>query len=131
MKRRIAVILVFASLMGVVFAESNGLLKFYTADDWYALEQSQKAVLPEGLTEREAEIYRAGYANGHYDALHPAFIEGLYVLNTKTKKFHLSNCPNTLLISTENRAHSTLTPEELMGKYQPCGQCHPENKKDR
>ena len=110
MKRRIAIILVFASLMGVVFAESNGLLKFYTADDWYALEQSQKAVLPEGLT---------------------AFIEGLYVLNTKTKKFHLSNCPNTLLISTENRAHSTLTPEELMGKYQPCGQCHPENKKDR
>ena len=92
MKRRIAIILVFASLMGVVFAESNGLLKFYTADDWYALEQSQKAVLPEGLTEREAEIYRAGYANGHYDALHPAFIEGLYVLNTKTKKFHLSNC---------------------------------------
>ena len=49
------------------------------------------------------------------------------MLNTKTKKFHLTNCPTTLLIESNNRQYSTLTPEELMAKnYKPCGQCHPE-----
>ena len=135
MKRKMIVVLVVLSLMGVVFAESNGFTKYYTERDWYAMESALGAELPEGLTDREAEIYRAGYANGHYDALHPAFIKGLYVINTKTKKIHLSNCPNTLVINTENRLHSTLTPQELMSgaldgrMYQPCGQCHPENNK--
>lgn len=91
------------------------------------MESAENAPVPEGLTEREAEIYRAGYANGHYDALHPAYVEGLYVLNTKTKKFHLSNCMTTLMIETDNREHSRLSPEELMDmKYKPCGQCNPE-----
>ena len=27
-----------------------------------------------------------------------AYVEGRYVLNTKTKKFHLTNCPSTLTI---------------------------------
>ena len=127
MRRKAAVIIIIMLLSSVAIAESYTLLSFYTKDDWYAVQSAEEASVPAELTEREAEIYRAGYANGHYDALHPAFIEGLYVLNTKTKKFHLSNCPTTLLIDTENREHSTLSPEELMAlKYKPCGQCHPE-----
>lgn len=132
MKYKAAIALIILSLLGAAIAESNGFLKFYTENDWFALQAAEKTDVPEGLTQREAEIYRAGYANGHYDALHPAYQEGVYVLNTKTKKFHRSNCPNTLLISSENRQHSTLTAKELMAGeldhcvYQPCGLCHPE-----
>lgn len=111
----------------IVLAESNALYNPFAEKDWYAMESAENASVPEGLTERETEIYRAGYANGHYDALHPAYVEGLYVLNTKTKKFHLSNCMTTLMIETDNREHSRLSPEELMDmKYKPCGQCNPE-----
>ncbi len=127
MKRGIAIFVAVLCLLGMAFAESDKLLKYYTELDWFSRQSAEEAALPEGLTEREAEIYRAGYANGHYDALHPALIKGTYVLNTKTKKFHLTNCNSTLMIDSENREQSTLTPEELMAKgYDPCGQCHPE-----
>ena len=126
MKRKIIILTILLCLLGVVYAESNSLLYFYN-DNWFSLQSAQNTVVPEGLSEREIEIYRAGYANGHYDAMNPAFIEGLYVINTKTKKFHLSNCMTTLMIEIENRKHSTDTPDELMSKgYKPCGQCNPE-----
>ena len=127
LKRCIVIIIVILSLFGVVIAESNTFQLFYTEMDWFSKQSAQDAIIPEGLTEHETEIYRAAYANGFYDALHPAYIEGTYMLNTKTKKFHLTNCPTTLLIESNNREYSTLTPEELMAKkYKPCGQCHPE-----
>ena len=120
-------ILLAVCCLGIAVAQANGLLYHYTDLDWFSLQSAEEAILPDGLTDREAEIYRAGYANGHYDALHPAFVEGLYVINTKTKKFHLSNCMATLTIAPENREHSTLSPKELIAKkYKPCGQCNPE-----
>ncbi len=43
------------------------------------------------------------------------------------KKFHLTNCMTTLMIESENREYSTLSPEELMNKgFKPCKQCNPE-----
>lgn len=127
MKRSLIIGMILLSCFGVVYAESISLRYFYTELDWFSKQSSDEAMLPEGLTEREIAIYRAAYANGFYDALHPAYIEGKYMLNTKTKKFHLTNCPTTLLIESNNREYSTLTPEELMKlKYKPCGQCHPE-----
>ena len=127
MKRKTIILIAFLLLLGIAIAESNSLLYFYTDLDWFAKQSAEEAQVPSGLTEREAEIYRAGYANGHYDALNPASVEGVYVLNTKTKKFHLTNCMTTLLIESENRRFSTETPEELMDQnYKPCGQCHPE-----
>lgn len=127
MKRCIVIVIVILSLFGVVVAESTMFRLFYADLDWFSKQSAEEAVLPAELTERETEIYRAAYANGFYDALHPAYIEGTYMLNTKTKKFHLTNCPTTLLIESNNRQYSTLTPEELMEKnYKPCGQCHPE-----
>ncbi len=128
MKRCIAVIVVLLSLFCIgVFADDNTIYYFYTVQDWFSQQSAEEAILPEGLTEREVQIYRAAYANGFYDALHPVYIEGRYMLNTKTKKFHLTNCPTTLLIESGNRECSTETPEELMArKYRPCGQCHPE-----
>ena len=130
MKRKVIIVIVIVSILNVVFAESNEFFSFNTENDWYANDSAYKTSIPEGLTEREEKIYRAGYANGHYDALHPALVDGLYVINTKTKKFHLSNCPNTLTINTENRKHSTQSSEELINEgLSPCGQCHPENYK--
>ena len=125
MKRRLLAIIIMLSLFSVVLAESNSFITRKL--DWYSRESASKAPIPEGLSEREIEIYQAGYADGHYDALHPAFEEGLYVINTKTKKFHLSNCMTTLTIDAENRKHSYETPEALMEQgYKPCGQCNPE-----
>lgn len=127
MKRCLVLIIVILSLFGVVLAETNAFRYFYTEIDWFSKESAEEALLPEGLTEHEIEIYRAAYANGFYDALHPAYIAGRYMLNTKTNKFHLTNCPSTLLIESNNRQYSELTPQELMDTgYKPCGQCHPE-----
>ena len=121
----IAIVLLF--ILGAAFSESIVLRNTYSVYDWFSNQAAEDAIVPNGLTEYEIEIYRAAYANGFYDALHPAYIEGTYMLNTKTKKFHLTNCPTTLLIESDNRKYSTLTPEELIAnKYKPCGQCHPE-----
>ena len=132
MKKKITIIAAIGILFiaNTVFAESlEDLIRAYVPIlDWFSLEEAEKAEVPEWLTEREAEIYRAGFADGHYNALHPGYIPGTYVINTKTKKFHLTNCNTTLIIDSKNREHSTKTPEELMAQgYKPCGQCHPEN----
>ena len=86
--KRVIIVIAVLSIVCVAFSESNPFYFFYTEQDWFAKQSAEEAMLPEGLTEREAEIYRAAYANGFYDALHPAYIEGKYMLNTKTKKFH-------------------------------------------
>ncbi len=130
MKRRILFVITafLLSFLGAVIAETSGLLGQNAENDRFSMQAAEEAVMPEGLTQREEEIYRAAYANGYYDALHPVYVEGRYVLNTKTKKFHLTNCPSTLMIESQNREYSALTPEELIKqKYKPCGQCHPGN----
>lgn len=130
MKRRIIIIFVVLLFSGIALAETDIIQLTDSILDWFAIQSADEAPVPEGLTDREIEIYRAGYANGHYDALHPAYIEGKFVLNTKTKKFHLTNCMTTLMIETENRKYTTDSPEELMAnKYKPCGQCNPEREK--
>ncbi len=137
MKRSMSTVVVLGFLLsifmlGVVFADSNRYSNYYAEQDWFSLQSANEAIIPGGLSAREEEIYRAAYANGFYDALHPAYIEGRYMLNTKTKKFHLTNCPTTLLIDSDNRAYSTSTPEKLMvDGYSPCGQCHPETQTTR
>jgi len=94
--------------------------------DWFSAGEAQAAPVPDGLTEREAEIYRQGFAAGHYAALHPVHIEGLYVLNKRTKKFHYSECQNTLLIYADNRENYYGPKEELLVQgYEPCGACKP------
>lgn len=48
---------------------------------------------------------------------------GNYVLNTKTKKFHLPSCGH---LPTSNREDSILSREELISQgYDPCGFCEP------
>lgn len=126
MKRIIITVILLLFILGVVLAESNSLFYSYVKDDWFAVYASENAILPEGLSDHEIEVYRAAYANGFYDALHPAYIEGTYMLNLKTKKYHLTNCPTTLQIETKNREYSTLTPDELNAKgFDDCGMCHP------
>lgn len=49
-----------------------------------------------------------------------------YVLNTKTKKFHLEDCENAQEIKTENRSVFQGTREELIDQgYSPCKSCNP------
>ena len=94
--------------------------------DWFSREAGEKATVPEGLTEAEAEIYRLGFTAGHYAALHPVHMDDMYVLNNRTRKFHYSDCLNTLLIDTPNREHSDKSRDELIAEgYSPCGSCKP------
>ena len=126
MKRVFLAVILLLLFFSVVLAESNTWFDDSKLD-WFSKQSAEEAQIPDGLTEREAEIYRAGFAYGHFDALHPAFEKGKFVLNTKTKKFHLTNCLTTLLIDSKNREHSTLSAEQLMEQgYKPCGQCNPQ-----
>lgn len=49
-----------------------------------------------------------------------------YVLNTRSKKFHIPTCSSVGKMSTKNRQDVNMTREEIieMG-YDPCGNCHP------
>jgi competence protein ComEC len=49
-----------------------------------------------------------------------------FVLNTSSKKFHLTTCSSVGDISEKNRAFSTDSAEELIAAgYKPCGRCNP------
>ena len=50
--------------------------------------------------------------------------EQTYVLNTRSKKYHLPDCPSVDSISSANRQDYTGTQEALRAEgYTPCGQC--------
>ena len=49
-----------------------------------------------------------------------------YVLNTKTKRFHYSDCPSCTEMKPKNKQETTLSREELIELgYKPCGRCNP------
>ena len=49
-----------------------------------------------------------------------------YILNTRSGRFHLPDCPGAAAISEKNRQNSTDTREELLAQgYTPCGTCKP------
>ncbi len=49
-----------------------------------------------------------------------------YILNTNTKKFHLSSCSGTAKIKPENKELFVGNRDELLTKqYIPCGICKP------
>ncbi len=49
-----------------------------------------------------------------------------YILNTRSKKFHLPDCPGAESMSEQNREEYTGSREDLIGQgYTPCGQCDP------
>lgn len=51
---------------------------------------------------------------------------GEYILNTKTKKFHLPTCGSADTISPENRSEFRGSRDELVsGGYSPCKNCNP------
>lgn len=53
-------------------------------------------------------------------------IETTYILNTKSKKFHLDSCSSVKDIKDENKDKYTGTKNELIQQgYEPCGRCNP------
>ncbi len=128
MKRKIAIILLILSMMTIVYADSqNDLIRMYAANsDNESIQIAKNAPVPEGLTEREAAIYRAGYAMGRYDTLNPTNTPGVFVLNTSTKKYHRTNCSSVPSIAPKNREYSTLSSKELERRgYSACKNCRP------
>lgn len=60
--------------------------------DSISLSAASNAPIPDGLTEREAEIYRQGFADGYNLAIHPENDTGHYIVNIKSGKFHFPSC---------------------------------------
>ena len=49
-----------------------------------------------------------------------------YILNIKTKKFHLQTCSSVQDIKEDNKGESTDSREQLISQgYEPCGRCNP------
>lgn len=98
---------------------------FAEVDD-EAYNSAQVAELPDGLSAREADLYRQAYAEGYYAALHPADEQDKYILNTSSHKFHKPTCSSAASIKDKNRQMFEGTREEVikMG-YSPCGVCNP------
>ncbi len=78
MKIRWVVALCALSLfLGVAVAQVVTLIDVFAPDiDWYSKMEAERATVPADLESWEEELYRAGYANGHYDSRHPEYIEG-------------------------------------------------------
>ena len=67
-----------------------------------------------------------GAAAGTAENSTPANGEVTYILNTRTHKFHLPDCPGAADISENNRKDYDGTREELINQgYEPCGSCRP------
>lgn len=127
MRRIVLLIFVLMLICSAWAITSDDIRSKYEPNmDWFSAGEAMDAAIPEGLSEREVELFRMAYALGHYHAMHPEHEEGVYVLNTRTKKFHYTECKNTLLIDTPNREHSRETKEALIIKgYESCGSCKP------
>lgn len=98
----------------------------FAALDDEAYKAAQAAKLPDGLSDREAELYRQAYAEGYYAALHPADEQDRYILNTNSHKFHKPGCSSAASISKSNRQVFEGTRDEVIRLgYTPCGVCNP------
>ena len=52
--------------------------------------------------------------------------EATYILNTRSKKFHLPDCSGAASMSEDNRQTYTGSRDDLIAQgYSPCGQCDP------
>jgi len=73
------------------------------------------------------EIKTPEIANNWYDGKgNEAIISNEYVLNTKSKKFHLPTCENAILMSEKNKEITNKTRYELIESgYTPCNACKP------
>ena len=125
--RWVVMLCVLSMLLGVAFAQVETLIDVFAPDvDWYSKMEAERATVPDDLDSWEEELYRAGYANGHYDSRHPEYIEGVYVLNTDSKKFHITSCQATVTLSTKYREHLIGTREDALARgYVPCKMCNP------
>ena len=71
------------------------------------------------------ENWRAESASTEPDEADGA-TETTYVLNTRSRKFHLPDCDSVEDIHEHNREEYTGTRDELIARgYEPCGGCHP------
>lgn len=97
-------------LDGTIVASSDG-----TAITWHTENSTQSP---------QAEV--AAPAESQSPANFPEEYETSYILNTNTKKFHLSDCSSVSRIQEENRQEYRGSREELIQEgYSPCGQCNP------
>ena len=91
-----------------------------------AATAAQGAEVPSDLASHEAEIYRQGYELVYYAALHPVAVEDRYVLNAKSRKFHLPTCSAAAAMLPKNRQVWEGTRDEVIAMgYKPCGICNP------
>ena len=117
-------------LTGTALAEEDGLMSLLRRYSGKAAAAAIAAEPPDGLqlSEREAAIYRLGYAAGfdHEEASIRQSGPTTYVLNTNTHKFHEPNCSSVSQIKDRNRREYGGTRQSLIDLgYSPCSICKP------
>jgi hypothetical protein len=127
-KRAAAVLLIICALCAFAIAADDpvSLLLEYPEP---LVRAAMLAVPPEGLTEREVDLYRLGFADGLNAATSRAYRgeeEMLYIINTATKKFHDPECRNANTMATVKREERYCTRQELIDEgLVPCKNCNP------
>ena len=115
MKRALIIALIILIIIGCASAANDE-----------ARNHAASAKIPNGLSKREAEIYRQGYTEGYYDALNPTLTNNTYIINKKSHKFHLPTCNSAASINEKNREEYQGSRDALIDAgYSPCGNCNP------
>ena len=87
--------------------------------------QGAVTAISDGQTVR-FETQRGGAATAAPQGTQAPAAQQVYVLNTKTRKFHLPGCSGAGQIAAGNRAESALSRQALLAQgYTPCGVCNP------
>ena len=116
MKRTLAAILALALILALA-PMAAAIVEYKSLD-----ELSEDGVY---TYEDMLAIYELGYRDGLAAAQEPEEGE-LYVINTKSGKFHLPSCKSVKDIKEKNRRDFTGTREEVIAQgYAPCGNCNP------
>ena len=116
-------------LSGIAAAENDWFFLHTQIYSEQSVSAALTAALPEGeaFTDREADIYRLGFAAGYDQASVPVRgVISTYVLNVNTMKFHLPECSSVKEIKEKNRRDYTGSRDVLIDVgYQPCKNCNP------
>ena len=85
-----------------------------------------RSVAPKSTKPKAAGKKATGNANNFniYNNTDQQNVKG-YVLNTKTKKFHLPSCNDVPKISKDNYGTAATRNEAIAKGYKPCGHCKP------
>lgn len=113
--------------------ESYGTVAIQPDRDWYLYggnlwetEMAEQEPISESQLERDNEDIGIISQNVYEDENYSDSVDGVYVLNHNTMKFHIPSCVSADMIKDENREETTMSRDEIIGNgFEPCKRCKP------